>query len=156
MRHWLMKSEPSVYGIDQLARDKRTRWTGVRNFQARNHMVDMQVGDLVVFYHSSAEPPGVAGLARVSAEAAADETQFDAKNDDAFDPKATRDKPVWKCVEVEFVAKADALVPLDALRAEAGLEGMELLRRGSRLSVQPVTPPHFALVCKLAGLKPPK
>jgi predicted RNA-binding protein with PUA-like domain len=153
MRHWLMKSEPHVYSIDDLARDWRTRWTGVRNFQARNTMaVDMQVGDLVLFYHSSADPPGVAGLARVSAPAAPDETQFDEKNADAFDPKATRAKPVWQCVEIEHVARARSFVPLEVLRGHKGLIGMELLRRGSRLSVQPVEARHFAIVAELAGL----
>jgi predicted RNA-binding protein with PUA-like domain len=152
MAHWLLKSEPDVYGIDDLARDRRTRWTGVRNFQARNHMQAMQVGDLAFFYHSSAEPPGVAGLVRVSAAAAPDESQFDPKNADAYDPKATREKPVWQCVEVELVAKAPSFVPLGVLRDHKGLAGMELLRKGSRLSVQPVEAKHFAIIRALAGL----
>jgi predicted RNA-binding protein with PUA-like domain len=94
-KFWLMKSEPSVYSIDDLARDRRTRWTGVRNFQARNFMTDaMKPGDLALFYHSNAEPSGVAGLMRVSAGAAPDETQFDRQDAEAFEPRASRQRPL--------------------------------------------------------------
>ena len=148
---WLMKSEPESYSIDALAKDKKTRWTGVRNYLARNLMREMKVGDLVVFYHSNANPAGVAGLAKVSALPAPDETQFDAKSD-YFDPKATRAKPIWECVEIAFAAKAKQFVPLDELRAVPGLDGLELLRKGSRLSVQPVSAAHLAILAKLAGL----
>lgn len=150
-RAWLVKSEPEGYAIDQLARDGKTRWTGVRNYLARNLMREMAVGDLVLFYHSNAEPSGIAGLARVSAIAAPDETQFDPKSD-YFEPRASRAKPIWDCVELAFVAKAKTFVPLDVLRRVPELDGMELLRKGSRLSVQPVTPAHLAIVRKLAGL----
>lgn len=148
---WLMKSEPESYSIDALAKDKKTRWTGVRNYLARNLMRDMLVGDLVVFYHSNADPAGIAGLAKVSALPAPDATQFDPKSD-YYDPKSTKDKPIWDCVEVSFVAKAKRFVPLDELRAAPGLDGLELLRKGSRLSVQPVGKEHFAILAKLAGL----
>lgn len=151
MSAWLVKSEPDAYSIDQLAKDKKTRWTGVRNHTAKLSMRQMAVGELVLFYHSNAEPPGVAGLARVSALAAPDETQFDPKSD-YFDPKATRAKPIWDCAELAFVARAKAFVPLDVLRHVDALDGMELLRKGSRLSVQPVSAAHLAIVCKLAGL----
>jgi predicted RNA-binding protein with PUA-like domain len=152
MKHWLVKSEPSSYSIDDLQRDKKTLWTGVRNFQARNLMVDeMKVGDPVVFYHSNSDPPGVAGLAKVSKAAVADPTQLDAKSD-YFEPRATKETPVWRCVEVQFVKKAKALVSLEALRSEPQLAGMALLQRGSRLSVQPVEAAAYARIVKLAGL----
>lgn len=151
-RFWLMKSEPSVYSIDDLRRDGRTRWNEIRNYLARNYMTtDMKPGDLALFYHSSAEPPGVAGLMRISAPALPDETQFD-DNSDYFEPRATRDKPVWFSVEVEFVEKARAVLPLDAIRAHKPLARMELLRKGQRLSIQPVTPAQLRAVCALAGL----
>lgn len=154
-RFWLMKSEPSVYSIDDLARDGRTRWNEIRNFLARNYMTDgMKPGDLALFYHSSAEPPGVAGLMRISAPALPDETQFDRKSD-YFEPRATREKPVWFSVEVEFVERAAAVLPLDAIRAQKRLAKMELLRKGQRLSIQPVTPGEFRLVSQLAGFATP-
>jgi predicted RNA-binding protein with PUA-like domain len=152
MRHWLMKSEPQAYSIDDLARDKKTLWTGVRNFQARNLMTDdMKVGDPVIFYHSSSDPSGVAGLGKISKAAVADPTQFDEKSD-YYEPRATKETPVWRCVEVKFVKKAKAILPLDALRKEKALDGMVLLQRGSRLSVQPVEPAAFARIVELAGL----
>jgi len=149
MNHWLLKTEPSTYSIDDLERDRRTRWTGVRNFLARNFMTDgMKPGDLALIYHSSAEPPGVAGLARISAAAAPDKTQFEPG--DAFDPRATRATPVWFAVEVEFLERAPTFVPLAAIRAEKKLARMELLRKGSRLSISPVTPAQFRTLSKLA------
>ena len=152
MRHWLMKSEPSAYSIDDLQRDKKTLWTGVRNFQARNLMAqEMKVGDPVLFYHSSSDPPGVAGLAEVSKAAVADPTQFDDESD-YYEPRATKDAPVWRCVEVRFKKKCEAVLPLEALRKEKALDGMMLLQRGSRLSVQPVESAAFARIVKLAGL----
>ena len=126
-----------MFGIDDLARVGTEPWTGVRNTWARNYMRDqMQVDDRVLFYHSSCQPPGVAGLARVSRTDVVDETQFDPASP-YFDEKATRDKPVWWCVEVELVEKLPRLVALDELRRRPGLEGMILLR-ATRLSVQPV------------------
>lgn len=152
MKYWLMKSEPDVYSIDQLKKDKTTWWEGVRNYQARNFMMkDMQVGDEVLFYHSNAEPPGVAGLARVSKVAAPDKLQFDKKSE-YHDPKATLEKPIWFCVEVEFAQKFTELVSLSDLRENSKLADMLVLQKGSRLSVQPVEKKHFDLVKKMGGL----
>ncbi|MFN8178379.1 MAG: EVE domain-containing protein [bacterium] len=148
-RHWLMKSEPDAYSIDDLAKDKRAPWTGVRNFQARNHLREMRPGDLVLFYHSSAEPPGVAGLARVASEAYPDPTAFD-KRSDSYDPKSDRAKPTWFVVDVEFVAKLPRLVPLEELKAAEALAGMLVTKRGMRLSVQPVEKKHYDAVVKMA------
>lgn len=151
-RYWLMKSEPSVYSIDHLARERTSAWDGVRNFQARNHMRDMRIGDLVLFYHSSCQPPGAVGVARVCGEARVDPTQFDAK-DDHYDPKSRRDDPRWSLVDVEFVEKFPALVTLETMKGDAPLRGMLVARRGMRLSVQPVDRTHFAHVLKRAGAK---
>ena len=151
-QYWLMKSEPDVYSIESLKKDKKTLWTGVRNYQARNFMSQtMQVGDEVLFYHSSAEPPGVAGIARVSKAAVPDPTQFDKKSD-GFEPKATRDKPIWFCAEVEFVQTFPRFVALGDLREEKALSEMLVLKRAQRLSVQPVTEKEFKKVCQLGGI----
>jgi predicted RNA-binding protein with PUA-like domain len=146
--YWLMKSEPEVYSIDHLQRQGRGPWDGVRNFQARNHMRSMREGDLVLFYHSSTEPPGVAGIARVVREAYPDPTQFDPKNDH-YDPKSKRDDPRWSMVDVEWVEKLKEFVPLATLKSDAELEGMLVARRGMRLSVQPVELAHFKRVLAL-------
>ena len=150
MSHWLMKSEPDEFSIDDLARafGKTSPWFGVRNYQARNYMRDsMKVGDGVLFYHSSCDEPGIAGLARVSSSAHPDETQFDRKSV-YFDPKATRAEPRWMLVDVEFVRKT-RLVSLDEMRARADLEGMAVLRRGNRLSITPVTPGEWKIITNL-------
>ena len=153
MRYWLMKSEPDVYSIDHLESDGRSGWEGVRNFQARNMMRDlMKTGDRVLFYHSSAKPPGVAGLAKVCAPAHPDPTQFD-RNSEYYDAKATRDGPRWMMVNVEFVEKFPQVVSLHTLRETPGLEHMLVLRRGQRLSIQPVTRDEYRIVVKL-GRKP--
>ena len=147
-RYWLVKSEPGSYSIDDLERDGKTGWEGVRNYQARNFMRgDMRVGDDVLFYHSSADPPGVAGLARVARTGIPDPTALDPKSD-YFDPKATAEDPRWYTVEIEFVRHFPALVPLDTLRATPGLEKMLVINK-SRLSVQPVTEDEFRIVEKL-------
>jgi predicted RNA-binding protein with PUA-like domain len=150
--YWLMKTEPNVYSIDTLARTSPGPWDGVRNFQARNHMRAMHVGDWVLFYHSSCEPPGVAGLARVSREAYTDHTQFDPKNDH-YDPKSKSTDPRWSMVDVEFVEKFAELVTLETLKTDRQLEGMLVAKRGMRLSVQPVSAAHFRRVLQLAGAK---
>ncbi len=147
MNYWLIKSEPGSYSIDDLKRDKKTAWEGVRNYQARNHMRAMKKGDLVLFYHSSTDPAGVAGIATVAHEVHADMSQF--VPGDYFEPKATKERPVWECVDVAFVAKAKRFVALDELRSESKLRGMVLLQRGSRLSVQPATPGEFAHIRSL-------
>jgi predicted RNA-binding protein with PUA-like domain len=150
-RYWLMKSEPETYSIDDLARDGKTHWEGVRNFKARNNMRAMSVGDEVLFYHSNAKPPGVAGLARVCRTAYPDPAQFDKKSD-YFDEKSDRSNPRWDMVDVEFVAKAKELVALPDIKTEAALADMELVRYG-RLSVQSVTKEQFERVKKMGGMK---
>ncbi len=147
MRYWLMKSEPGEFSIDDLAREpkKSTSWIGVRNYQARNFMRDqMQLGDLVLFYHSTCEVPGIAGIAEVSKLAYPDETQFDRKSD-YFDPKATRDNPRWVHVDVKLVKKT-RLVPLAELRGYPKLAKMQLLQRGNRLSITPVDPAEWKFI----------
>ena len=147
MRYWLMKSEPSEFSIDDLASEpkKSTSWIGVRNYQARNFMRDqMQLGDLVLFYHSTCEVPGIAGIAEVSKLAYPDETQFDRKSD-YFDPKATRDTPRWVHVDVKLVKKT-RLVPLSELRGYPKLAKMQLLQRGNRLSITPVDPAEWKFI----------
>jgi predicted RNA-binding protein with PUA-like domain len=150
--YWLMKSEPDVFSIDDLARLKRAPWDGVRNFQARNHMRDMKVGDIVLFYHSSCEAIGVVGLARVVREAYPDHTQFDPKSDHC-DPKSTRDDPRWSMVDVEFVEKLREPRSLQAMKDDPRLAGMLVTRKGSRLSVQPVEPRHALHIAATARAK---
>ena len=148
MRHWLIKSEPDAYSIDDLAKDGQTTWDGVRNYQARNFMSnDMLVGDQILFYHSNADPTGIAGLAKVTALAAPDPSQF--KKGDYHEPRATRAKPVWFCVTVGFVAKFPRVLTLDELRTKPALADMALLRKGQRLSIQPVTAGEFGCVRRL-------
>lgn len=143
MRYWLMKSEPDVYSIDALARDGRTSWEGVRNYTARNWMRDdMKVGDKVLFYHSNAEPKGVAGLAEIVREAYADPTAHDPASP-YFDETAKPGEPRWVMVDIGFVERFPAVVELAALKAEPALAGLEVTKRGSRLSVHPVDAAHF-------------
>jgi predicted RNA-binding protein with PUA-like domain len=147
--HYLMKSEPDVYSIDDLAKAGRGVWEGVRNYQARNTMREMRVGDLVLFYHSNAKPSGVAGVARVAREAYPDPFQFEPLSD-YYDPKSKPEDPRWSCVDLEFVEKLPRVVSLAELKADAALEGMEVTRRGSRLSVCPVSATHYRRVLTLA------
>jgi len=147
MGYWLIKSEPGCFSIDDLAAapDGTTGWDGVRNFQARNFMRDgMRLGDGLLFYHSVVNP-GVAGLAEVVREAYPDVTALDPACDH-YDPRATPEKPLWWMVDVRFTAKFPQPVPLKTLRAVPELAGMELLRKGSRLSVMPVTEQEFAMI----------
>ncbi|MFA5914481.1 MAG: EVE domain-containing protein [Burkholderiales bacterium] len=147
MRYWLMKSEPDEFSIDDLARAPRrgSPWFGVRNYQARNFMRDqMQVGDQVLFYHSSCAEPGIAGLAEVCTAAYPDETQFDPKSK-YYDAKATRDNPRWVNVDVRFVGKT-RLLGLAELRQHQELAGMRLLARGNRLSITPVDPREWKFI----------
>ncbi len=149
MNYWLVKTEPTAYAIADLRKERRTAWEGVRNYQARNFMREMRVGELVLFYHSSCEPAGVYGLAKVVAAAHADASQFNAK-DSHYDPRATKAKPIWECVDLAFVEEFTHPVALSALRQEPALRGMVLLRPGSRLSVQPVSEKEFRHIQALA------
>ena len=150
MRYWLMKSEPSVFSIDDLARAPKqtTSWDGVRNYQARNLLREAAVGDGVIFYHSSADPPAAVGAATIARAAYPDATQFDAKSD-YFDADSKKDEPRWFVVDVKFAEKFPRAVTLAELRANPALEGMVLLRKGSRLSVQPVTAAEWKIVRQL-------
>jgi predicted RNA-binding protein with PUA-like domain len=144
-----MKSEPDVFSIDDLKKKKKSGWDGVRNYQARNYMRDlMKVGDIVLFYHSSCEIPGIAGLAKISKECHPDITQYDKKSD-YYDPKATADNPRWFMVEVEFVEKFDRVVTLTELKQKKELSNMPLVQKGSRLSINPVTQKEFETIIKL-------
>ncbi|MCE7933866.1 MAG: EVE domain-containing protein [Chlorobi bacterium CHB2] len=145
-KFWLLKSEPDCYSIDDLQRDGQTFWSGVRNYQARNFMRDqMELGDGVLFYHSSTEPPCVVGLAEVCRRAYPDFTALD-PDDDHFDPKHTPDNPIWMMVDVRFVRKFGQPITLAEIKATPGLEAMVLTQRGSRLSVQPVTAQEWEIV----------
>lgn len=151
-RYWLLKSEPESFSIHDLAASPRqtTCWDGVRNYQARNFMRDdMRVGDRVLFYHSSANPPAVAGTATVVREAYADHTAWD-PNDKHYDPKASPSNPIWQMVDIRLEEIFPEPLPLDTLRGVPALAHMELLRKGSRLSVQPVTKQEFETVLALA------
>jgi predicted RNA-binding protein with PUA-like domain len=152
MKYWLMKTEPGCFSIDDLAEapNQTTSWDGVRNFQARNFMRDgMSKGDLILFYHSVMNP-GVAGIAQVAGESHPDHTAWD-PTDRHHDPRSTPEKPLWFMVDVQFVEKFENPVPLSVLRGTNGLEGMELLRKGSRLSVMPVTEEQFAIIRALGA-----
>lgn len=143
-----MKSEGDCYSIDDLKRDKKTAWTGVRNYQARNFMRDkMQSGDLVLFYHSngnSKEPTGVYGIAKIST-IHPDETQFD-KTSDYYDAKAAPENPIWFCPTITFVKKFIKPVTLSEIKFEPSLSSMMVAQKGSRLSVQPVSEKHFKII----------
>jgi predicted RNA-binding protein with PUA-like domain len=152
MKLWLMKSEPDVYSIDDLERDGSECWEGVRNYQARNFMREMAEGDLAIFYHSNAKPPGAAGVCRICREAYPDPTQFDRKSR-YHDAKSKKDDPRWSMVDVEFVEKFTKPISLQALKDDPALEGMRVTQKGSRLSVQPVEKGHFKRVLKMAGAK---
>jgi predicted RNA-binding protein with PUA-like domain len=155
-QYWLMKSEPSVYSIGDLERDGTTMWEGVRNYQARNFMRDtMQVGDLVLFYHSSAKPMGVSGIGRIASASYPDPTQFDERST-YFDPDSPKDDPRWYLVDVQWLETLRRVVTLAEMKADDALGGMMVIQRGSRLSVQPVVRKHFAKVLRMAkaGTKP--
>lgn len=152
MQYWLFKSEPDVFSIEMLEalNGKAEPWSGVRNYLARNHMRSMAVGDLGLFYHSSCKVPGAAGVCRVVRTGVPDPTAFDPKSD-YFDPKSTPENIRWDMVEVAFVARFEPIVSLASLREDPFFTTMPLLARGQRLSVQPVTPEHFARIVELGG-----
>lgn len=151
-RYWLVKSEPSAFSIDDLRRapGQRTCWDGVRNYQARNYMRQMKIGDQILFYHSNADPPAIVGVAEVVRQAYPDPTAFD-KQDPHYDPRSTPATPRWDMVDIRLSRVLASPLPLDRLRREPGLRHMELLRKGSRLSVQPVSAAEWRCIMKLAG-----
>jgi len=146
MNYWLLKSEPAGYSVDDLKRDKKTAWTGVRNYQARNFLKEMMPGDVCLFYHSGKEV-AVVGVAKVVSKAKPDPTQFDKKSH-YFEPKASEEKPMWFCPDVQFVKKFPTPVPLGAIKSDPHLKGIVLAQQGSRLSVQPVSEKHFNYIVK--------
>jgi len=150
-KYWLIKSEPDVYSIDDLKKDKKTHWDGVRNYQARNFMRDeMKKGDKVIFYHSNSEPPGAAGICEVVKEGYPDFTAFDPE-DNHYDPKSKEDNPTWIMVDVKFIEKFKNLVPLGKIKANPKLKNMKLVQRGNRLSVMPVTKKEFDEIVKMGN-----
>ncbi len=148
-RYWLFKSEPDSFSIDDLERVGREEWSGVRNFQARNLMREMKLGDLGFFHHSSVTPPGIVGICEIVATAHPDSTQFDPKSE-YYDRTSERADPKWWCVDVQFVRRLPRMLTLDELRTIPKLAFMPLLRKGQRLSVQPVSPQEWKLIEKLA------
>lgn len=150
---WLMKSEPDVYSFAQLAKDHTTPWEGVRNYEARNHMMRAHINDGVLFYHSNAKPPGIVGLARVTRIAYPDPTQFNPASP-YFDAKATLTNPRWFCVDVAYDRPLLHSISLDTLRSTPTLQSMVLLQRG-RLSVQPITAAEWRTILQLGGITVP-
>lgn len=138
MNYWLMKSEPNVYSITDLKRDRTSLWDGVRNYQARNFLRQMQVGDLAFFYHSNTKPPGIVGLAKIIATNQLDPTQFD-PHSDYFDPKSTLDSPRWQTVQVEFKEQFPELISLEQLKQQFTADEFGVVKKGNRLSVMPVS-----------------
>ena len=146
---WLMKSEPDVYSIDDLARDGREMWDSIRNYQARNMMRDdMRIGDEIFFYHSNCKEPGIVGIMKVASEPYPDPIQFDKKSR-YFDEKSSKENPRWILVDVEFVRKLSRNITLTEIKAEKSLEDMILARRGNRLSIMPVEKKHWNKILKL-------
>ena len=150
MAYWLMKSEPDELSIEALARQGEVRWDGVRNYQARNFLRDMSVGDEFFFYHSSCPQPGVAGIARIAAAAYADPTALD-PDSHYFDTRATAEKNPWSAVDVAHVRTFKHVLQLGLLKQQAALGEMPLVQKGSRLSVMPVTPQQWAVIIGLAA-----
>jgi predicted RNA-binding protein with PUA-like domain len=150
MKYWLMKSEPNAYSIDDLQKDKKTHWDGVRNYQARNFMRDeMEMGDKVFFYHSNAEPPGITGIAEVCSKPYPDKTQFDQKSK-YYDPKATKEQPRWYLVDIQFKKKLKNMIPLPLIKEQKTLKDMKLIQKGQRLSIQPITKKEWEYITKLS------
>ena len=149
MAYWLMKSEPDVYSIDDLARDGREMWDSIRNYQARNMMRDdMRIGDEIFFYHSNCKEPGIVGIMKVASEPYPDPIQFDKKSR-YFDEKSSKENPRWILVDVEFVRELSRNITLTEIKAEKSLEDMILARRGNRLSIMPVEKKHWNKILKL-------
>jgi predicted RNA-binding protein with PUA-like domain len=143
MNYWLMKSEPDAYSIDDLKRDRREPWDGIRNYQARNMMRDdMKIGDLVFFYHSNCPEPGIVGIMKVASGPCPDPTQFDSKSK-YFDPKSNKDDPRWCLVDVAYKRKLRRTITLAEIRETKGLDGLILTRKGNRLSIMPIEKKHW-------------
>lgn len=153
-RHWLMKSEPDVYGIDRLAAEGSTIWDGIRNYQARNFMRSMQVGDLAFFYHSNASPPGIVGLMEVIETGITDPSQFEPTSP-YFDPASKAEAPRWDCVRLRHRHTFARLLSLEELRQEFSPEQLAVVRRGNRLSILPVEPDAVLRLYSLLGEEPP-
>jgi predicted RNA-binding protein with PUA-like domain len=149
MNYWLVKSEPELYGIEDLKRDGTTVWDGVRNYQARNFLRAMAPGDLVFFYHSNTMPPGIAGLMKVAEPNIDDPTQFDVKSK-YYDPKATKESPRWQTVVVAFVESFPQFLSLDTLRETFSPDELWVVRQGNRLSVMPVSEAVAQMILKQA------
>jgi len=149
-QYWLMKSEPHVYSFENLITDNETHWDGVRNYQARNFMRDkMKIGDLVLFYHSNTKPPHVAGIAKVCKEGYPDFTAFE-KSSKYYDEKSTKENPRWIMVDIEPIEKLENIVTLDDMKANKKLEGMLVVKKGQRLSIQPVEEIHYLEVISMS------
>ena len=151
MNYWLMKSEPNIYGIADLKRDRQTIWDGVRNYQARNFLRSMQSGDLAFFYHSNTTPLGIAGMMKIVESGIADPTQFDSTSD-YYDAKSTRELPRWQTVYVEFVEEFSHLVSLDTLRSQFSPDELLVVKPGNRLSVIPVAPAIAQRILTLSNI----
>ena len=150
MAYWLMKSEPDVYGIQHLQQEGTTLWDGIRNYQARNFMRSMAIGDRAFFYHSNAKPPGIVGLMEVVETGITDPSQFDPANK-YFDPKSNRGKPRWDCVRLGYVGTFRELLSLDALREQFSVEELPVVRNGNRLSILPVPEASAQRLFELLG-----
>lgn len=138
MSHWLFKSEPDAFSIDDLRKAKTTIWDGIRNYQARNYLLTSKVGDLVFFYHSNEKPPGIVGLGKITAINVVDPTQFD-ETSHYYDPKSTPEKPRWMTVKLAFVEKFPNYLSLDDLREQFSPDELMVVRKGLRLSITPVS-----------------
>lgn len=151
MNYWLIKSEGDCYSIYDLKKDKKTAWNGVRNYQARNFMRDsMKIGDLALFYHSNSKPIGVYGVAKVASKVHTDMSALDSK-DEHYDSKSTKEKPIWECVDFAFVKKLTRIVSLEEIKMDYKLEGIMVAKKGSRLSIQPVSKNHFERIIDLGN-----
>jgi predicted RNA-binding protein with PUA-like domain len=150
MAHWLMKSEPDVYGIQHLQQEGTTLWDGIRNYQARNFMRSMQIGDRAFFYHSNAKPPGIVGMMEVIETGITDPSQFDPDNK-YFDPKSSEDAPRWDCVRLRYVGRFAQMLSLDQLRELFSVEELPVVRQGNRLSILPVPEASAARLLELLG-----
>jgi predicted RNA-binding protein with PUA-like domain len=151
MSYWLVKSESTCYSVDDLHRDRKTLWTGVRNYQARNYLRSMKKGEFVLYYHSVAEPLGIAGIAAVERESVPDPTQFDKKSE-YYEKRATKELPVWFCPTLKFVRKFDPLLTRPELTSLKACRDMVLFQKRSRLSVQPVTAEQFKEIVHFADI----